>query len=193
MIATQKKRWPRAAALVVAKELCDALRPVTSRLIVAGSLRRRKDSVGDVEILFIPTSETRPFDMFSTHSVDLAAEAIDRLIFTRRLAKRPSSTGCFSWGQKNKLAIHLPSGIPVDLFAATEANWWSYLVCRTGSAASNMRLATRAIERGWKWNPYGPGFSRRGGLAGPEIHPVFSEREAFDFLGLPYLEPWERL
>jgi len=54
-----KVKYPRMAALSVAKELCDLLKPVTQRLIVAGSLRRRKEQVGDVEIVFIPKWEHR--------------------------------------------------------------------------------------------------------------------------------------
>lgn len=36
------------------------------------------------------------------------------------------------YGSKNKLMRHRASGIPVDLFSATTANWFNYLVCRTG-------------------------------------------------------------
>jgi DNA polymerase/3'-5' exonuclease PolX len=88
---------------------------------------------------------------------------------------------------------HVASGIPVDLFATTEACWHNYLVCRTGPAESNIRIAAAAKARGWKWNPYGEGFSRGGPLAGPEeARALRSEREVFEFVGLPYTEPEER-
>jgi DNA polymerase/3'-5' exonuclease PolX len=79
----------------------------------------------------------------------------------------------------------------VDLFTATRENFFNYLVCRTGGEESNIRVASAAIARGWKWNPYGNGFSRVVGL-GSEHHDVTSEREVFEFVGLPYLEPWKR-
>lgn len=187
-----KKRWPRAAALAVAKELCAALQPVTRRLIVAGSLRRRKPEVGDVEILYVPKFETQQFDFFSTREANLVDRLLQSLLAVGTLQKRPNVNGSFAWGDKNKLALH-PSGIPVDFFSATEENWFNYLVCRTGGAENNVLIANAAIRRGWKWNPYGPGFSRGGPLAGPEQnHPVKSEREVFEFAGLPYREPWER-
>ena len=49
-----KVTFPRAVAIQVARELCEALKPHCERLIVAGSLRRGKQEVGDVEILYIP-------------------------------------------------------------------------------------------------------------------------------------------
>jgi DNA polymerase/3'-5' exonuclease PolX len=42
---------------------CDALKPVFARLIIAGSLRQRKPTLGDVEVLFTPRLETRQADM----------------------------------------------------------------------------------------------------------------------------------
>jgi DNA polymerase/3'-5' exonuclease PolX len=148
--------------------------------------------VGDVEILYIPRFEDRRRDMFALSPANLADEAIEALLLTGVLRKRPSKTKTFAWGVKNKLALHR-SGIPVDLFAATPENWFNYLVCRTGPADSNTRIAMEAQKRGWKWNPYGNGFSRGGVLAGPpEEHVVRSERDVFEFVGLPYAEPEER-
>ena len=143
--------------------------------------------MGDVEVLFVPRLETRQVDMFSCESISLAEETVGVLLETGILQKRSSKAGTFSWGPNNKLAVHCASGIPVDLFTASEENWWNYVVCRTGPRASNIRIATEASKRGWKWNPYGSGFSRPG-----ETHKVTSEAEVFTFVGLPYAEPWER-
>ena len=71
-----KQKFPRADALSVAKKLCDALKPVCARIIVCGSLRRRKPTVGDVEVLFVPRLETRQVDMFSCQSISLAEETV---------------------------------------------------------------------------------------------------------------------
>jgi DNA polymerase/3'-5' exonuclease PolX len=84
---------------------------------------------------------------------------------------------------------HVASGIPADLFAATRENWWNYLVCRTGPADSNMRICMGAQARGWKWNPYGAGFSDPEG----NVRVMDSERAVFDFVGLPYREPEARV
>lgn len=183
-----KQRWPRAEALDVARELVRALKPVCDRLVVAGSLRRRKADVGDVEIIYIPKFEERQADLISTEQVSLADEAIEALVRGGTLAKRASVTGSFAWGAKNKLAVHR-SGIPVDLFCTNEAAWWNYLVCRTGPADCNTRIASEAQRRGYRWNPYGAGFTcaTRG-----DVFPMASEEAVFAFVGLPFLQPWER-
>lgn len=95
------------------------------------------------------------------------------------------------WGAQNKLARHVASGVPIDFFTTTAANFWNYLVCRTGGARTNVAICNAAIKKGWKWNPYGEGFSRAAGL-GREVHAVASEREVFEFVGLDYLEPGDR-
>lgn len=188
-----KQRYPRALACRVARELCAALEPVTCRLIVAGSLRRRKPDVGDVEILFIPRRgpAARPSDFFARPNVDLAAELLDRLLQTGCLAQRLSVRGLPAWGPSNKLAVHVATGMPVDFFTATEENWFNYLVCRTGSAETNRRIAMAAQAHGIKWNPYGAGFEIPNGLAS-RVHRVTSEQEVFARVKLPYLEPWQR-
>jgi DNA polymerase/3'-5' exonuclease PolX len=189
-----KTKHPRAAALAVARELCRVFDGVSERLIVAGSLRRQKEMVGDVEILFIPKEEQRedPADLFGRKiPVDLANEKIEWLVKLGTLAKRPNKAGGFTWGPENKLAVHVASGIGVDLFAARPANWWNLLVCRTGSAESNERICNAAIRKGWKWQPYGAGFHDR--VSDELVRRTQSERDVFEAVGLPYLEPWERV
>lgn len=123
--------------------------------------------------------------------LSLTDKALEQSLQAGWLAKRTNKDGGVAWGAKNKLAVHVPTGVPVDLFAATAENWFNYLVCRTGPGESNIRIAAAAKTRGWKWTPYGAGFARPMGL-GEAIHPVESEREVFEFVGLEYREPWER-
>lgn len=185
---SDKPKFPRAAALDVARELCRRLKPCCDRLIVAGSLRRGKESVGDVEILFIPGTAEIPGDLFSTDTVNLAEAEIARMLEDGTLTKRLSISGSPSWGPRNKLAVHR-SGIPVDLFTATPESWWNYLVCRTGPSESNVRIATIAQERGYQWNPYGQGFTRR---SDGTVIPMESEAAVFEFVGMEAKEPGER-
>jgi DNA polymerase/3'-5' exonuclease PolX len=185
-----KTKYPRADALKVAKELCDLMKPLCERLVVAGSLRRRKPEVGDVEILFIPQFVTVPDGLFDSKQVSRVDALLEVLMGNPKIIdQRRNVNGSVMWGVKNKLAVHVASGIPVDFFAATEANWFNYLVCRTGGAENNTLIASTAQAKRWKWNPYGEGFTdERGNLV-----PVKSEREVFDLLGMEYKEPWERL
>jgi DNA polymerase/3'-5' exonuclease PolX len=176
----------RAHALTVAKALCEVLKPVTTRLIVAGSLRRRRETVNDVEILFVPRFEERKKDMFDTEQVDLAAEAINDLLDRGELTRRPSVTGSFTWGPKNKLALY--QGAKVDFFTTTDANWWNALVIRTGSLDMNLELTTGAQKLGRSLNAYGCGVT----CSDNKVIPATSERHVFELCGVPYREPWER-
>jgi DNA polymerase/3'-5' exonuclease PolX len=184
-----KTRYPRAAAIAVARELCASMAPACARLCVAGSLRRMKPDVGDVEIVFLPRYEKRKWDLFAERDVSLAEEAIDELLRGGVLIPRENRIGGHAWGGKNKLAVHVESGLPVDLFGTVEPSWWNTVVCRTGAKEMNVRIAAAARSMGWQWNPYDSGFTR---LADGARHAVASERDVFEFAGLPFLEPWER-
>lgn len=193
-MSEEPKRYARAEARAVAKELCDGLIPLceAGRIIVAGSLRRRKATVKDIEIVYVSRSVTVMDGLFDTKQVPAVDGLLVDLLGQGKLVMRRNVNGSTMWGAKNKLAVHVRSGIGVDLFATTEACFFNYLVCRTGGKESNTAIAMAAQAMGWKWNPYGEGFSRPAGL-GTETHAVRSEREVFEFVGLAYQEPWERL
>lgn len=186
---------PAAEAAEVAQDFVEALAPHCERIQVAGSLRRMKPFVSDVEILFVPKFEADPHpggDLFRPPPpINQAELAIRGLVLANVLRPRPNVREIPTWGPLNKLGVHVQSGLAIDLFTATAENWFNYLVCRTGSSESNIRVAAAAQARGWKWNPYGNGFSRPNGLT-REIHLVTSEKEVFRFVGLPFLEPWKR-
>lgn len=84
--------------------------------------------------------------------------------------------------------MHTASGIPVDFFAATVENWFNYLVSRTGGADNNTFVASAAMKKGLRWNPYGPGFID---AEGRDVV-VESEADVYRIAGLPWQEPWER-
>jgi len=184
-----KPRFSRHAALIAADELRQILAPVCERVEIVGSLRRGKQWVGDVEILFIGKIITRPKagDMFATETVSLATEAIASQVARGLLAKRPNALGGFCWGDANKLALHVLTGVPVDLFATTAENWHNALVVRTGSAAHNVQIAQRAKAMGWNWNAYGPGFTRDN-----DARVVTREEDLFEFLGMHFKAPPDR-
>jgi len=174
--------------LDVAREIIDALSSACSRICYAGSLRREKPDVGDIEILYIPKFEVQQQGLFfEPVNVNKADEMIRAYTNGGMLECRLNAKGSKVYGEKNKLMRHVASGIPVDLFAATADNWYNYLVCRTGPADSNKAICNAAIKKGWKWNPYGRGFSR-----GAEVRPMESEEAVFEFVGLRYREPRDR-
>ncbi len=165
-------------AQVIAEEIMSLLDGSCWRKVVAGSIRRRKPDVGDIEILCIPRFEG-------------AGDSLDRrvqgLMFQGVLALRLNKLGRKVYGPKNKLLLHVPSGFGVDIFSTTEECWPVSLVVRTGGEKTNLRIATAALQLGYQFHAYGSGFTTPRG----EII-CRSEREVFEAVGLPYREPWER-
>jgi len=187
---TDKPRFPRAVGELVAAELIAALGPACDRIIAAGSLRRGKPDIGDVEIVYVSRRDLQPDldDIFaSPRLVNLAEIRIAWLERDGVLDRRLNARGSETFTPKNKLMRHRATGLPVDLFATDAECWFNYLVCRTGPGESNIRIAAAAQRMGWQWNPYGAGFSRAG-----EVREMASERDVFAFVGLPYAEPEAR-
>jgi DNA polymerase (family 10) len=186
----EKRKWPLEAASIVALDLGLRLSSSCEQIAIAGSIRRRKPLVGDVEIIYVSKiAKIRdPGDLFGLTQQILEAEiAIERLEHDGIIEKRILPKGRTAYGSMNKLMVHVPSGIPVDLFRTTQQAWWNYLVCRTGPSASNIRISQAAIARGMSWTSNSAGFRK-----GSECIAVYSEQEVFETVGLPFLPPHER-
>lgn len=191
---SDKRKFEFAQAQAVATLLVEELRPVCERIEVAGSLRRCAPKVGDIEIVYIPKFRQGLVDgELFVGEIDLAMAQIYWLEQVGVLQRRPNINGVETFGEQNKLMRHVSSGIPVDLFATDARSWSNYLVCRTGPAAFNIRVASRARELGWQWHPYDAGFSRiRPGSNVREWRFIGSEEDLFEFCGWSYIQPWER-
>lgn len=181
--------------MAVVRPLCKQLIPLCEPeyLRVAGSLRRRKKMVGDIEIVMVPRAVQvkDAEDLLGRMIPGLATDAwLDEKLASGQLEKRLSVEGRPAWGAQNKLARDAASGIGVDLFFASRDNFWTLLVCRTGSALFNTRVCMEAEKRGQRWNPY-RGFENR--ETGELVFVPRSEKALFDYFQWPYLEPWERV
>jgi len=164
-------------AKVIAENLKSRLVPVCEKIEVAGSIRRQKPEVGDIELLCIPRYVA---------GVDQLDREIGALMIQGILGFRLNKRGSRIYGPKNKLLVHI-NGIGVDIFS-TDANCWPVaLVVRTGGKETNKRIATAALRKGWRFHAYGSGFSTPNG----EIV-CRSEREVFETVGLPFQRPEER-
>lgn len=185
-------KFPAEIARSVADALAPRLRPYCSRLEICGSLRRKKPEVSDVEIVYVSRFHARPEPgaLFGTVEVALADEVIQRLVQASAIEKRLNVNGQPTWGPQNKLSLHRGSGVPVDFFATTERAWFNYLVCRTGPAELNARIASLARQRGLQWHPYGEGFTQLDDQT--DWLTMTSEQQVFETVGLAYLKPEER-
>ena len=161
-------------AKAIARDLVYELTPGVNRIIIAGSIRRRKPEVGDIELLVIPRA-------------NYLDKILDGLMMQGILGMRLNKRGQRVYGSKNKLMLHIPSGIGVDIFSTDEVCWPVALVVRTGGEKTNKWIATAALRKGYRFHAYGSGFSTPQGDIVCD-----SEREVFEAVDLPYLEPWER-
>jgi hypothetical protein len=127
--------WPTDLARRVGDELVAALEPSCERVCIAGSLRRNKPEVGDIEILYVPRigQIRRPGALF-TEPGSLADDLLEQWLVSGVLAKRLNKNGRPVWGPLNKLARHSSSGISVDFFATTPNRWFVSLVRVIGRA-----------------------------------------------------------
>jgi DNA polymerase/3'-5' exonuclease PolX len=186
---SDKARWPAAIARQVADELVEALTPRCEQICIAGSLRRGKPDVGDIEILYIEKrGQVHKPDWLFAQPGSLTDELLDLWLTKGVLTKRPNKNGIPAWGHWNKFAKHAVSGINIDFFATTRERWFVSLVVRTGSAQNNVQLADSALRRGIRLHAYG---ALEHLATGKQIVPQ-SEREVFELCGLPYREPAER-
>ncbi len=186
-----KTKFPREQAMAVALDLQAQLEPHCERIQIAGSLRRGKAAVSDIEIVYIPRIETcaDPEALFGEIDINHFQIAVDAMLANGILAKRAKVDGSHTWGGEIKLAVHLDSGIPVDLFA-TKGDWWhGYLACRTGPKELNTLVCQRAIDRGLNWNPFRGCFTRQSGGDAVLIH---HEADVFTTVGLECLPPEQR-
>lgn len=165
-------------AKAIAEELKGLLELACERIEIAGSIRRRKPEVGDIELLCIPRYVA---------GVDQLDREIGSLFIRRILGFRLNKRGSKVYGPKNKLLVHLPSGIGIDVFSTEEDCWPVALVVRTGGKVTNQRIATAALRKGYRFRAYGDGFDTPNG----HIH-CSSEREVFEVVGLTYKDPVER-
>ncbi|MFP4561339.1 MAG: DNA polymerase/3'-5' exonuclease PolX [Thiohalorhabdus sp.] len=130
---------------------------------VAGSFRRRKETVGDLDILVACADGGPVMEQFVGY--DEVAEVVSR-----------GST---------RSTVRLASGLHVDLRAVSPASYGAALHYFTGAQAHNIAVRRRGVERGYKINEYGV-FESGGGeepVAGA------TEEEVFSRVGLPWIPP----
>lgn len=182
-----RERVPFGRASAIAELLVERLRHACERIEIAGSIRRRKPEVKDIELVAIPKTGR---DLFGEVLVDEPTELdvlVQRLILCGHLAPRLNSAGIQCMGSKMKRLTAVRSGIAVDLFAVLPpAQWGAIFAIRTGPAEYSERLVTLCQRRGL--------YCREGRLvdtAGRE-HATPEERDFIEACGVPYIEPWER-
>ena len=126
---------------------------------VGGSLRRWLETAKDVDLLV------------ATRKPEKVAKAFLTLV---------PGAGMTGSGE-TKVSVRLPSGLAIDLRIVTPEQYPFALHYFTGSVAHNVRVRSRAIERGMSLNEYE--------LSGKKHALIRSEADLFHAVGLEYVEP----
>src|SRR5690242_13249258 len=128
-------RLPRAEATALAWELLGLLGPVCERIEIAGSIRRQRPTIGDIELVCIPRYGRKPADLFGeleTQGPNLLDIECDRLVNAGVLGRRFDKNDRPRWGSGLKWATY--RGIAVDIFPViAPAQWGVDFLLRTGS------------------------------------------------------------
>jgi DNA polymerase (family X) len=134
--------------------------PGVIRAEVCGSLRRRGETIGDLDILFSSADPAPVLDQF---------------------VKLPEVAKVLAHGP-TKASVRLLDGVQCDLRGVSDEQFPFALHYFTGSKAHNIAMRRRAIDRGLKLSEYG--------LEGPDGPvPCRSEADLFEALGLAYIPP----
>lgn len=127
---------------------------------LAGSLRRKKETVGDADILVVSKNPKKVVDFFVSLPDVLKI-----------------------WGQGlTKASIRIKQGFDIDLRIVPKKSYGSALQYFTGSKEHNIAVRKAAIEKGLKLNEYGI-------FRGRNMIVSNNEKDVYQAVGLPFIEP----
>lgn len=157
-----KGRFLLGYILPIVRKMEDALKkvPGVDQVRTAGSIRRMKETVGDIDILVTAKKPQKVMDAF------VALPEVKAV-----LAKGPTKT-----------SVRLKIGISADVRVLKPENYGSALQYFTGNKDHNIHLRTIAIKKGYKLNEYGL-FRGKKRIAGK------TEQKIYNKLGMDWIEP----
>lgn len=151
------------------KKLEEKLKTIkgVERVDIAGSVRRKKETVGDIDILVVSKNSKAVMDFFVT---------------------MPEVEMVIAHGE-TKSSIKLKNGLDADLRVVPSESYGAALSYFTGSKEHNIALREVAMKKGWKLNEYG--LFEVGGLKikNEKLIAGKNEEEIYEKLGLRYIEP----
>ncbi|WOX25779.1 DNA polymerase/3'-5' exonuclease PolX [Streptomyces solicathayae] len=153
-----------SAAMDIAEQLVAELSDIRGcvRCTYAGSLRRMKETIGDIDIL-VAARRSAPF--------------------MDALAALPHTAEVIAHGEK-KTSVRTVTGLQVDLRVLPPASWGAGLQYFTGSKAHNIRTRELAVRQGLKLSEYGLFDAESGESIASE-----TEEAIYARLGLPWIPP----
>jgi DNA polymerase (family 10) len=166
-----KQRMPLRQAQALGAVVLEAIHkiPGIQQAALAGSLRRKKETVGDLDII-------------------LTADRKQWKKIMNSIIRMPEVVRVLAAGETKVSILYGEQQVQVDIRLVRPDEWGSALLYFTGSKEHNIILRTIARQKGWKVNEYGV-FEVKSGkrLAGR------TEEEIYALFGLPYIPPEKRV
>lgn len=171
-LSRQTGRTPLGIALPAAQQILDELltMPESIEGAIAGSIRRGRPTIGDVDLLI---------------ASDNAAPIMERFV------NMPSVARILGHGP-TKSSVELQNGLQVDLRVLEKARWGTALNYFTGSQAHNVRMRELAQKKGLSLNEHAlRPLDSDGNIIEDEAQHILcaTEDEVYAAIGLPYIPP----
>lgn len=203
---TQSNSFPLASATKVADYIRQQLEQHCVRFDIAGSIRRSRYTVKDIEVVCEPKREKKVVDLFGKEEEFILRDFTEALLTITDIVLMGNIEGRY---MKIRTSSKLCPGIVLDLFMPQPDDYYRQLAIRTGSAEyAHQVLAAAWRRKGWVgvtdlglrreeqcydtgkekkiWNLYDS-------IKDPELPPVWqSEMEFFTWLGVDYIDPMLR-
>lgn len=162
LFASQRRRRPLGTILPLVKLIIETLNPYCDTVVVAGSVRRWKETVGDIDILAITPESEQVMDAFTQ------CEPVKTVL----------SRG------STRSSVIMTDDIQADLRVVARDAFGSALQYFTGSKEHNVALRKLAVQKGLKLNEYGLFDRKTNDRVTGE-----SEEGIYTHLGLEYIPP----
>jgi DNA polymerase (family 10) len=172
-----------------ANKIVALLKPVCREIVIVGSIRRMRPEVNDVDIVLIPDSSHYNWKNWFNQTEALVMvsppetwrKTIPQILLSPDCELRLAKEIGGPW-----LMRFVSETVTVDLYRATEDNWGTLMLVRTGSKEHNIKLCEIARAKGLKLS------ASEGVIDGNKIIASKTEDEIFAALGLSYSLPEDR-
>lgn len=198
-MSSTETRFPAKVGFDLALKLMGWLMDVVERIEIAGSLRRDKQDLGDVELVMMPRFEEQ-HNLFGdpVGKINLLEQRCEEMLTMGLIQKRLNKNGhAIAWGGDGRYKALLVNGIPVDLFIVLpDRQWGPTMLIRTGPGAANGVLVT---ANGIKNRDGNAGILPKGIVFedgqiwqdGARVNTP-EEKDVYRAVGLPYIPPYQR-
>lgn len=157
-----KGRFLLGEILPIIEDIVEKLKNLkeVEQISIAGSLRRKKETIGDADILAVSKNPKKVMDFF------VSLPGVEKV-----------------WGKGGtKASIRMREGFDIDLRVVPKKSYGAALQYFTGCKEHNVVTRKMAIEKGLKLSEYGV-------FRGPKMIAGKTEEEVYKAIGLPFIEP----